>query len=112
VHTTTALGGAPKCSFYETQTQYYNGPKSSGSLLKTINTDYQYTVNPYDPAVIGGRVQSNATSVINVFPIRVTTTLPNGLVTKTETDYDNALAYHGPLDGITSNFSSCDSVGG
>jgi YD repeat-containing protein len=106
VHTTTHLGGT--CSIYETQTQYYQGSHTGGTLLKTVNTDYQYTVNPYDGAVIASNgVQSLATSVTNVFPIRVTTTLSNGLVSKVETDYDTALAYHGPLDGITSNQLDC-----
>ncbi len=106
VHTITHLGGT--CSLYETQTQYYQGSHTGGTLLKTVNTDYQYTVNPYDGAVIASNgVQSLATSVTNVFPIRVTTTLSNGLVSKVETDYDTALAYHGPLDGITSNQLEC-----
>jgi RHS repeat-associated protein len=105
VHTITGLGGT--CSLYETQTQYYQGSQTGGTLLKTVNTDYQYTINPYDSVVIGGGQQADATSVTNVFPIRVTTTLPNGLVSKVETDYDTALAYHGPLDGITSNIKEC-----
>ncbi len=117
VHVITALGnnltGGASCSFYETQTRYYQGSQNGGTLLKTVNTDYQYTFNPYDPSVIGsGGAQSAATTVINVFPIRVTTTLPNGLVSKVETDYDNALAYHGPLDGITWNVNGCPSSGG
>ncbi len=116
VHTITALGaaltGGLSCSLYETQTQYYQGSHTSGTLLKTVNTDYQYTINPYDPAVIGSDgVQSDATTVTNVFPIRVTTTLPNGLVSKVETDYDTALAYHGALDGIVSNVYNCDPDG-
>ncbi|MGC2695654.1 MAG: hypothetical protein WA738_07670, partial [Candidatus Angelobacter sp.] len=106
VHTITGLGGT--CSLYETQTQYYQGPHNGGTLLKTVNTDYQYTSNPYDSAVIGsGGVPSGATTVTNVYPIRVTTTLPTGLVSKVETDYDTALAYHGPLDGITTNVYQC-----
>jgi hypothetical protein len=117
VHVITGLGnnltGGASCSFYETQTRYYQGSQNGGTLLKTVNTDYQYTFNPYDPSVIGsGGAQSAATTVTNVFPIRVTTTLPNGLVSKVETDYDNALAYHGPLDGITWNVNACPSSGG
>src|SRR5215471_18802230 len=116
VHTITGLGasllGGLSCSLYETQTQYYQGSHTSGTLLKTVNTDYQYTINPYDSAVIGSDgVQSDATTVTNVFPIRVTTTLPNGLVSKVETDYDTALAYHGALDGIVSNIYECQANG-
>jgi RHS repeat-associated protein len=112
VHLITGMGAATigglSCSLYETQTLYYQGSLTSGTLLKTVNTDYQYTINPYDPAVIGsGGVESDATTVTNVFPIRVTTTLPNGLVSKVETDYDSALAYHGPFDGITWNEQTC-----
>jgi hypothetical protein len=115
VHVITGLGNlnAGSYSFYETQTLYYQGSQNGGTLLKTVNTDYQYTFNPYDPGVIGsGGVSANATTVTNVFPIRVTTTLPSGLVSKVETDYDNALAYHGPLDGITWNVDGCPSSGG
>src|SRR5205809_2537109 len=87
--------------------------KMRGRCSRRVNTDYQYTVNPYDPAVIGsGGAPSEATTVTNVFPIRVTTTLANGLVSKVETDYDHALAYHGPLDGITWNVNGCPSSGG
>jgi RHS repeat-associated protein len=111
VHTITGLGGT--CSLYETQTQYFQGLQSAGQLLKTVTTDYQYTVNPYDSVAIGNNgADSAADSVANVFPIRVTTTLPNGQVTKVETDYDNAVAYHGPVDGITWNVNECPSSGG
>jgi RHS repeat-associated protein len=73
-----------------------------------VQTDYQFTSNPWDPNVVssGGALPA-AKSVTNVLPIRVTTTLANGLVSKTETDYDNALSYHGPVDGIQFNYASC-----
>ncbi|HKD79237.1 MAG TPA: hypothetical protein VKH81_06050, partial [Candidatus Angelobacter sp.] len=105
VHTITGLGNT--CSLYETQTQYYQGSRNGGTLLKTVQTDYQWTANRYDPAVMTQIQNDPPNSVTNVFPIRVTTTLPNGLVSKVETDYDTALAYHGPLDGITSNIKTC-----
>jgi RHS repeat-associated protein len=95
-HTMTGLGGFE--TFYETETQYFQGAKGSGALLKTSKTDYQFTANQWDPSIVAGSVDN---SITNVFPIRVTTTLPNGLVSKVETDYDSGLAYHGPLDGIT-----------
>jgi RHS repeat-associated protein len=117
VHTITPLAqamlGGQSCSLYETQTQYYQGSHTGGTLLKTVNTDYQYTINPYDGGVIGSNGgQSNAQTVTNVFPIRVTTTLANGLVSKVETDYDAALNYHGAVDGITYNVNLCPSSGG
>jgi RHS repeat-associated protein len=102
VHTFTMLGNMD--TPYETQMQYYQGPHNGGTLLKTVKTDYQFTSNPWDPGVIGG---GGASSVTNVFPFRVTTTLPNGLVSKVESDYDTALAYHGPLDGMSSNNLQC-----
>jgi RHS repeat-associated protein len=109
VHTVTGLGGTT--SFYETETQYYQGSHSTGTLLKTIQTDHQFALNPYDATAIStGRV-AMAKSVSNVFPVRVTTTLANGLVSKTETDYDTALAYHGPLDGIQYNDQTCTNSG-
>src|SRR5262249_45206845 len=113
VHTFASIGSliGATCSFYETQTQYYQGSHTTGTLLKTVQTDYQFTPNPYDPtAITTGRVDM-AETVANVLPIRVTTTLPNGLVSKVETDYDNALTYHGPLDGITTNVYNCDQFG-
>lgn len=77
VHTITDLGF---CTPYETLTQYYQGSSSGGTLLKTIQTDYTATANGY------GQYYGMWS---NVFPIRVTTTWPNGKVTKTETDYDS-----------------------
>jgi RHS repeat-associated protein len=105
VHTLTGVGG--KLGLFETATQYYQGPQTSGTLLKTVETDYQFTANPWDSSIVGGGSSAGAQTVTNIFPIRVTTTLANGLVSKTETDYDTALAYHGPLDGITYNTESC-----
>src|SRR5262249_30015878 len=105
VHNFTALAGTK--TRYQTPTQNYQGSRSHGTLLKTVQTDYEYTSNPFDPrAIATGRVDM-AQTVAYVLPIRVTTTLPNGLVSKVESDYDHALAYHGPLDGIQYNFQTC-----
>jgi RHS repeat-associated protein len=106
VHTMTGLGGFE--TTYETQVKYFQGSQSSGTLLKTVQTDYQYTNNVYDSSYVSA---NGVDSVTNVFPMRFTIVLPNGLVSKTETDYDTALAYHGPLDGITSNVYNCDPDG-
>ncbi|HET9184487.1 MAG TPA: RHS repeat-associated core domain-containing protein [Candidatus Angelobacter sp.] len=112
VHTFTALGDGitRSCSYYETGTQYYQGAQGAGTLLKTVQTDYQWTPNPYDSVLLTGGVASEATSVINVFPTHVTTTLPNGLVSEVDTVYDNAITYHGPLDGLTYNIKECPST--
>src|SRR5262249_52795050 len=97
-HGFTNLGGMVE-SMYETHTQYFQGSHTSGTLLKSVQTDYQFTSNPWDASVVqAGGTLASARSVTNIFPIRVTTTLANGLVSKTETDYDSALAYHGPMD--------------
>jgi YD repeat-containing protein len=80
VHTFAALGGDPtSCAYYEAQTQYYEGPTSNNVLLKTVTTDY--AADPYI-APDGTRL------AMNVVPTRVTTTLPNGQVSKVEKTYD------------------------
>ena len=101
VHTFTALNGS--CSFYETKTQYFQGSYQSGHLLKMINTDYQWIANPFDFYNSTGTLHT----VTNVFPIRVTTTLPNGKVTKVEKDYDTNLVYFDPVHGwMTASFGN------
>ena len=80
VHTFTSLNAS--CSLYETQTQYYKGLHTTGTLLKTVTTDYSSVGNPYNFLL-------DAPTAVNVHPIRVTTTWPNGQVTKVETDYDS-----------------------
>lgn len=84
LHTITGLGGS--CSYYETQTQFYQGTHASGTLLKTVQTDYMYQPNNLD--VVG----DGTTTVINVLPTRVTTTWPNNKITKVEKDYDSQLS--------------------
>jgi len=71
----------------ETLTQYYGGPASGGHLLRTVQTDYNsYTLAT--PAVSGVLGQ-----VLNILlPIRHTTTLDNGLQSKTEQDWDPGFA--------------------
>ena len=81
VHVITGLAGTG--SLYETQAKYYQGSSTTGTLLKTVNTDYSWQFYP-----LGG-VQTSCQNVISVVPIRVTTTWPNGQVTKQETDYDS-----------------------
>jgi RHS repeat-associated protein len=55
---------------YETLAQYYNGSSSSGSLLRSVATNYNYipATGYFYPA-----------QVMNVFPSSQTTTLDNGL---------------------------------
>jgi RHS repeat-associated protein len=69
----------------ETQASYYQGHVSGGTLLKQVKTDYTGEPDTITPVLL-----------VNIRPIRVTTTLDNGLVTKTETDYETF-----SLNGIT-----------
>jgi RHS repeat-associated protein len=87
VHTITNLSG---CSLYETQTQYFSGTHTSGTLLKTITTDYSWGVNPNFPNGTG--VVGNSPAM-NVVAIRKTTSWPNGQVTKTEYAYDSGFSF-------------------
>jgi len=77
VHTMSTFG---TCGFYETQTKFYQGSSTTGTLLKTINTDYIHTGNPYPTLNLPD---------VNVLPIRVTTIWSNGKTTKVEKDYDS-----------------------
>lgn len=89
VHTFTDQGG---CTFYETQSQVFQGSSTGGTLLKTVNTAYSSLQNPmFD---INGVFVGPGE--INVVPIRITTTWPNGKVTKEETDYDSGFTFDGP----------------
>src|SRR5215468_7880223 len=94
VHVISGLFGGP--SLYETQTRSYQGSKSSGTLIKTVNTDYSYSSNPFDN--LGPNV--NPPTAINVVPIRVTTIWPNGLTSKEETDHDSAFTFRDPTWGL------------
>jgi RHS repeat-associated protein len=86
VHTITGLGGT--CSYYETQTDYYNGAVAPSNLLKTVIRDFTWDAQDWLHALA-----DPTPSVAHVEPIRVTTKLPipgtsNFLVTKVETDYN------------------------
>lgn len=78
VHTYTSFGGTSNCYAFETETQSYQGSQASGTLLKTIQTDYNL-INGGNPVY----------SSPGVLPIRMTTTWPTAQVTKVETDYDS-----------------------
>ena len=70
-HTYSTLNGLHGTSV-ETQVQIVQ----NGSTLHTVSTDYNFDVEPETGHAVGAR------------PIRDTVTLENGLVTKTETDYE------------------------
>lgn len=73
----------------EKQVKKYSGSSTAGTLLHTVVTDYTGEVGPMSP-----------TAVINVRPIRTTSTLDNGIVQKAETDYETFTAT-GPNGSFT-----------
>jgi len=86
------------CFPYITKSQMYD---SNGNLLKTVQTDYSYSADPYDYTEIGVGLS------VGVVPIRTTTTWPNGQVTKTETDYDAGYSYYFPTHNIQDTCPTC-----
>ncbi len=83
VYTMSGLGGG--CSFYETEVKHYQGSRTSGTLLKTVKTDYIWSNNPLD------RYSGNRNLKVGVVPIRITTIWPDGKQGKIEKDHDAAL---------------------
>lgn len=74
------------CNQYEVGTVYHDLSNGSDKVLKTVQTDYSGMQDPFD--------NENPTELdVNVLPIRVTTTLANGMVSKVETDYDSGLTF-------------------
>jgi RHS repeat-associated protein len=65
----------------ETQTQFFQGTHSSGTLLKTVNVDW----SPYSGP--------SSTDPHSVLPIRSTTTWANNNVAKVEMDYDFGISW-------------------
>jgi RHS repeat-associated protein len=86
VHTFTAFGLESTDYRFETETLFYQGSSGSGTLLKTVQTDY-------DNFAAGNDVYQSP----GVVPIHVTTTLPNGQVTQVQTDYDSNFSDAGPI---------------
>jgi YD repeat-containing protein len=93
VHTLSyiTVGSISSPNTVETKTAYYSGSSSTGTLLRTIATDYTGISSPDGTA-----------NLTYLRPIRVTTTLDNGLVTKTETDYDNTVYTVGSATSLAS----------
>jgi RHS repeat-associated protein len=86
VHTMTPLVTAA-CSSYENRLDEYHGSHSSGTLLRTTITDYNFTPNPY--------LANGPKTVINVAPSHITTKYFTGANTQTkriEKDYDTGVA--------------------
>jgi RHS repeat-associated protein len=98
VHVTIdALFASGNFAPLEVQTKYYQGTAASGRLLKTVSTDYN-TIS----FLVGDGDTTVSTRYMNR-PIRVTTTLDNGLVSKVETDYDPLPDNNGVISYSRSN---------
>jgi RHS repeat-associated protein len=78
--------GSDDCK-YEVEAKAYEGSHASGSLLKTVRTDYSWSTTPF---VLGPCYSS-------VVEIRTTTIWPNGLQTKVEKDYDAGFIFVNPI---------------
>jgi len=80
-HVFSSFGDPPDPPRYETQISYYQGTAAAGTLLRTINKDYNFEISsPVSDAIDHGD--------INIRLIRETTILENNLQTKVETDYE------------------------
>jgi hypothetical protein len=97
VHTGTGLSNS--CTVYETQTDYYKGTGGNRTLLKTVQTAYSSTSNPYDEYGDGTLTRAN------VVPTSVTTKWPTGggnyLVSQVQTDYDSSFTVTDPSGNFT-----------
>ncbi len=74
VHVMSPQSGVT-CAFYETETRYYKGTRTSGTLLRTVDT--AYSSNPDGLKFVAD----------NVVPISITTTLANGKVNRVTKQY-------------------------
>ena len=89
--------GLGTCSVYETQTQYY---QNGGTLLKTVATTYNYLVS--------GNLPNSG--LINVVPIKIVTTWPNGKMSQVTKAYDSGFSYLDYL-GRSTNVNGAANVG-
>jgi RHS repeat-associated protein len=77
------------CSAYDSEVDYYQGSRFTGTLLKKVQTDYTY--NPHNPF---DTFNDGAGTVLNVVPIRTTTTI-GSQTTKVEKDWDQKFLFGG-----------------
>jgi RHS repeat-associated protein len=92
VHTFGSLS-PNACPYYETETQYYQGSHTSGTLLKTANTMYQALSSSAYFAGIGQ-------------PSQTTSSWANDQENKTAYTYDSALNFHAPDYVSSTEFST------
>ncbi len=72
----------PTCAGYVASTKYYQGSKTTGTLLKTVTTTYS---SANDPTAI----YQSAPALVNVVPIKITTTWANGKTLEVQRDYND-----------------------
>jgi RHS repeat-associated protein len=85
-------GIAGSCSLYETETDYFAGTGAGRKLLKSVQTAYTSTANPFDVYGDGTATAANVepTSVTTKWPIPNTT---NFLVSQVQTDWDQSFSF-------------------
>jgi RHS repeat-associated protein len=93
-YTQHTFGELYATSLFETQTNYYDKSSGTAVLLKTVNTDYNWT-KPTDGTA------TCLNSAVNVAPSRITTVWPNGQTTKQEFDYDTGFTFKDMKPGST-----------
>jgi RHS repeat-associated protein len=91
VHTFTSLV-TNACPYYETETQYYQGSHTSGTLLKTVNTKYQALSSS---TYLTGMGQPSQTESL----------WANNQENETAYTYDSALTFHAPYYISSTEFS-------
>jgi RHS repeat-associated protein len=89
-----AFGYNVGCVAYETQTQYYQGSHTSGTLLKTVNTGYSGSMESSNTAPYLG---------INVVPVSVSTVWPNGQISTVTKSYDSGFDFVNYEGSVTAN---------
>jgi hypothetical protein len=88
VHTTNLWGSLDFETGFEVAVAYYQGQRSGGTLLKTINKTFTGISNPYytdNPLVSPGFGPARA----GMLPLDESRTLPDGKVSKAAYTYDN-----------------------
>src|SRR6185503_19040801 len=99
VHTFTALDGG--CSFYETETQSYQGTGGSRHLLKQVDTTYSHTLYALE-TVWGGALGDVVPTSIQI------TMYPSGKVSLVQKTYTPPTVAGGPISGTVATEKDYD----
>ena len=90
VHTFVPFNSYFAYAEYETEAQYYQGPHSTGTLLKTVNTQYSYFADNNESCY-------HWYGLMNVEPSQITTIFPNGQQRMTTYTYDSTFPLYEPF---------------